>query len=125
MTLTIYKYEEETLFLWNVWDNSRFNEDYNILENGNILTVLVDRRRELYMLYRPNSIGELWMLLSFEREKNKEKDFQSTFDEVDDYEFKSTECTMEEWIERTRDYLYTDADGVEKVRGAAEWKEVP
>ena len=121
----IYKYEEETLFLWNVWDNSRFNEDYNILENGNILTVLVDRRRELYMLYRPNSIGELWMLLSFEREKNKEKDFQSTFDEVDDYEFKSKECTMEECIERTRDYLYTDADGVEKVRGAAEWKEVP
>lgn len=77
------------------------------------------------MLYRPNSIGELWMLLSFEREKNKEKDFQSTFDEVDDYEFKSKECTMEEWIERTRDYLYTDADGVEKVCGAAEWKEVP
>lgn len=75
------------------------------------------------MLYQPNSIGELWMFLSFEREKNKGKDFQSAFDEADDYEFKSKECTMEEWIEKTRDYLYTDENGVEQVRGAVEWIE--
>lgn len=42
-------------------------------------------------------------------------------DEEDDFFFDDNACSMEEWYDRTRKYLYTDENGKEQIRNQLEW----
>ena len=42
-------------------------------------------------------------------------------DEEDDFFFDGNACSMEEWYDRTRKYLYTDRNGREQIRNQVEW----
>ena len=42
-------------------------------------------------------------------------------DEGDDFFFDGNACTLDEWYDRTREYLYTDEEGREQIRNQVEW----
>lgn len=42
-------------------------------------------------------------------------------DEFDDFFFDGNACSMEEWYDRTREYLYTDENGREQIRNQVDW----
>ena len=42
-------------------------------------------------------------------------------DKEDDFFFDGKACSMEEWYDRTRKYLYTDENGREQIRNQLEW----
>ncbi len=42
-------------------------------------------------------------------------------DEYDDFFFDGNACSMEEWYDKTREYLYTDENGREQIRNQVDW----
>ncbi|MCI9036046.1 MAG: hypothetical protein HFJ08_19020 [Lachnospiraceae bacterium] len=43
------------------------------------------------------------------------------FDNDDTYEFNGEKCTMQEWFEKTKGYIYIDEKGVDQLCNEADW----
>ena len=94
--------------------------NYYPLENGKFL-LKEEARHEYgnyYTSFELNTSGESVNELLFSWIDSNE---DYTFDEGDEYLFDERRCTLEEWYDLTREYLYTDASGTEQIRNAVGW----
>ena len=93
--------------------------EYYPLENGKFLLRIRERYEygDYYTYFELNTSGEPVNELNFSWISSE----NYTFDENDEYVFDGSVCTFEEWYDLTREYLYTDTTGTERIRNAAEW----
>lgn len=94
--------------------------DYYLTKDGILIYISTStiERRDFWKCFKLDSKGNETDLDWFYRIEINENNY---YDEDDIYVFNETECTMEEWIENTRKYLYTDENGWEHIRDEVEW----
>ena len=93
---------------------------YCLLNNGMIVYIgyVKPEFGNHYHYFTLNNLGNEVDILSFGW---KDTNNNIAFDNDDTYEFNDEKCTMQEWFEKTKDYIYIDGMGVDRLRNKADW----
>ena len=113
---TIISFENRKL-KWFKWLNYGSGE-IRLLNNGAYMQYSDRHSTCLYTYFELDELGNTTNTISFYWDENNGNYIP---DKEDDFFFKGNACTMEEWYDLTREYLYTDKDGREQIRNQVEW----
>lgn len=109
--------------IYSCKDNKMFELEtylgsYVLLNDGALFLSSVSEGWASYQYFELNNAGKHINELDFSwRDQNQ----NNICDDDDEFEFDGDSCTKEEWITRTRKYLFTDDEGREQIRNQAEW----
>lgn len=123
----IFSYLKNQIYLWKKLENLN-SERYYFLSDGNYVYMNTgEKGREFYRYFHMEpSTNEVGHIYFWRIDKNSdgiydEEDEYGFADDYMDYMYADNTCTQEEWIERTRDYLYTDHNGEEQICNLMQW----
>ena len=93
---------------------------YHLLKNGMIVYKGYEKPEfgNYYRYFTLDNTGKEVDKLSFMwRDTNN----NIAFDNDDTYEFNGEKCTMQEWFEKTKGYIYINENGVDQLCNEADW----
>jgi hypothetical protein len=93
---------------------------YHLLKNGMIVYNGYEKPEfgNYYRYFTLDNTGKEVDKLSFMwRDTNN----NIAFDNDDTYEFNGEKCTMQEWFEKTKGYIYINEKGVDQLCNEADW----
>ena len=93
---------------------------YHLLKNGVIVYngYVKPEFGNYYRYFTLDNTGNEVDKLSF---KWKDTNNNIEFDNGDTYEFNGEKCTMQEWFEKTKGYIYINEKGVDQLCNEADW----
>lgn len=99
-------------------------DDYVLLESGEILYRSIWENWDEY--YEFDQIQPSGNILIGECFRRKDLNRDGIYDETDEYQCDTSggamqAITMEEWLEKTAEYLYVDGNGAMQIIGSLEW----
>ena len=93
---------------------------YHLLKNGMIVYngYVKPEFGNYYCYFTLDNLGSEVDILSFGWEDTNNN---IEFDNNDTYEFNGEKCTMQEWFEKTKGYIYINENGVDQLCNEADW----
>jgi len=112
---TIISYRDDELFVWKSLNPYPY---YYGLKDGAFMSYDARQSFVYYRYFILNYSGDTIFEVSFSK---NEKERYQVLDKIDEYTFDGVTVTKEIWEGLTERYLYTDEEGIERVRNEIEW----